>query len=75
MIINPSPDELKEFQIAHYSEMIEHPRSFEHKIFLRKEIFKLKNNCYANIIHGSGLHRRGVINLRDWADSTLLRVL
>lgn len=38
----PTPDELLKFQIESYSEMMNNPRSFEHKIFLRKQIYNLK---------------------------------
>ena len=32
----PTQDELMKLQIESYSEMMNNPRSFEHKIFLRK---------------------------------------
>lgn len=38
----PTPAELKTFQIDHYTEMMGNPRTFEHKIFLRKQIYNLK---------------------------------
>ena len=38
-----TPTDLKRFQIEHYSEMLLKPRSFEHKIFLRKQLKQLQN--------------------------------
>lgn len=54
----PSPDELKDFQITHYSEMMQRPRSFEHKIFLRKQIYNLKKQNDGNIKDNTGFHWR-----------------
>lgn len=38
----PTATEFLKFQIEHYSELMKNPRSFKHKIFLRKEIYNLK---------------------------------
>jgi hypothetical protein len=48
-----TPSDLLRFQIEHYSEMLEKPRSFKHKIFLRKQLKQLQNgtnNNAANIM-------------------------
>lgn len=45
-----TPSDLKRFQIEHYSEMLEKPRSFEHKIFLRKQLKQLQNDIPVNTI-------------------------
>jgi hypothetical protein len=37
----PSPSDLRKFQLESYAEMYKNPRSFEHKIFLRKQIKQL----------------------------------
>jgi hypothetical protein len=42
MIFLPTPEELRQFQIEHYTELMNNPRSFEQKIFLRKQIYQLK---------------------------------
>jgi len=45
-----TPSDLLKFQIEHYTEMLEKPRSFEHKIFLRKQLKQLQNgNCNEHI--------------------------
>lgn len=41
-ILLPSPAELKEFQIKHYTKLMNNAKSFEQKKFLREQIFKLK---------------------------------
>ena len=38
----PTPEELRDFQIEHYTEMMKEPRSFEQKIFLRKQLYQFK---------------------------------
>lgn len=67
-ILLTTPAELKQFQIAHYSEMMQHPRSFEHKIFLRKELYNLKNESYErnnlSSMHSSRRHSAGVCRSR-----------
>jgi hypothetical protein len=45
-----TPSDLLKFQIEHYSEMLENPRSFEHKIFLRKQLKQLQNDIPVNTI-------------------------
>lgn len=44
-----TPSDLLKFQIEHYSEMLENPRSFEHKIFLRKQLKQLYGNRINNM--------------------------
>lgn len=39
---NPSMEELKRFQIEHYTETMNNPRSFKQKIFLRKQLYQFK---------------------------------
>jgi hypothetical protein len=45
-----TPSDLLKFQIEHYSEMLLKPRSFEHKIFLRKQLKQLQNDIPVNTI-------------------------
>lgn len=49
-----TPSDLLKFQIEHYSEMLEKPRSFEHKIFLRKQLKQLYGNRNENLCRTSG---------------------
>jgi hypothetical protein len=43
-ILLPTPAELKQFQIKHYTKLMNNAKSFEQKIFLRKQIFNLKKD-------------------------------
>lgn len=59
-ILLPTPDELKDFQLKHYTNLMKDPRSFEHKIFLRKQIFQLKkqsNGDDRNYQNHTAIHR------------------
>lgn len=38
----PTPMELLQFQIDHYTDLLANPKSFEHKVFLRKELYNFK---------------------------------
>lgn len=38
-----TPDELREFQIEHYTDLMNNAKTFKQKIFLRKQIYNLKN--------------------------------
>lgn len=67
----PTSDELKEFQIENYSEMMNHPRSFEHKIFLRKQIYNLKKLQNADIEINTAIRGRGNNSMRRWDISSL----
>lgn len=50
MIPSLTPLAWIEWQIEHYSELIANARSFEQKVFLRKELYNLKiqQQCYLN---------------------------
>jgi len=39
-----TPSDLRKFQLENYAEMYKNPRSFKHKIFLRKQIKQLQND-------------------------------
>jgi hypothetical protein len=39
-----TPQDLKEFQLEHYSEMIEKPRSANHEKYLKHELKRLQND-------------------------------
>lgn len=44
----PTPDELRYFQIEHYTALMKTAKSFKQKIFLRKQIYQLKNDSNSN---------------------------
>lgn len=44
----PTPDELREFQIEHYTALMNNAKSFEQKIFLRKQLKQLNGNGTKN---------------------------
>jgi hypothetical protein len=39
-----TPKDLKKFQLEHYKNLLENPRSANHKIFLKKQIKQLQND-------------------------------
>lgn len=43
-ILLPTPDELRSFQIEHYTQLMNNAKSFEQKKFLREQIKKLQND-------------------------------
>ena len=51
----PTPDELREFQIEHYTALMNNAKSFEQKIFLRKQLYNLRHENNNNpVYHFSG---------------------
>lgn len=80
-VLLPTPAELIEFQISHYTNLMETSRSFEHKIFLRKQIFNLKNqlhdviNSNANDNLNPGIHRCCNGNMRHRINDYILHGL
>lgn len=67
----PTPDELLKFQIENYSEMYKNPRSFEHKIFLRKQIYNLKKLQNGNSETDTSIHRCGNNSMRGRSNTSL----
>lgn len=44
----PTPDELREFQIEHYTSLMNNAKTFDQKIFLRKQIKQLNGKDESN---------------------------
>ena len=58
----PTPDELKQFQIEHYTNLMNNAKSFEQKIFLRKQLKQLNGNNNNNpVYHFSVDYRAGLV--------------
>lgn len=43
MFIIPTPSELHAYQLTKYAELMKNAKSWEAKVFARKELFRLKN--------------------------------
>lgn len=61
-----TPDDLREFQIEHYTALMNNAKTFKQKIFLRKQIYNLKNlqsdnrnNKDYSTIHRGGCNHNG----------------
>lgn len=42
MLKTLTPIAFIQFQIEHYTQLLANPKSFEHKVFLRKELYNFK---------------------------------
>ena len=63
-----TPTDIKEAAIKSYAEMLENPRSFKHKIFLRKQIKQLQNdsNIYDSYfpVRSNSMHQSSEVHFK-----------